>query len=255
MSNTNNIPTKHIFDRTSNYYCDESCHLLNDGFSIMVLGATGCRVVNKNKIYNEIREIKKKHGMDPYFEIKWNKVSPAKVDLYLDLIDYFFCNNNIHFRAVLIKNKLKLNHSLFNHNDHNEWYYKMYYQLLSRIIMWNPNVERNFYLDIKDTQGGYRISKLNEFLKIKFSRYSPSPIKSISQIRSNNSELLQLTDLLIGAISYYHRYSLNNMSSAKKEIILKIINDYYINLNSGTRPNESSFNLFIWTPSEVTPLT
>jgi hypothetical protein len=65
-----------------NVYCDESCHLENDGQKIMVLGAVWCPLEQVRKISEEIREIKIKHQLSPKFEIKWTKVSPAKQAFY-----------------------------------------------------------------------------------------------------------------------------------------------------------------------------
>jgi len=63
-----------------NVYCDESCHLENDGQKVMVLGAVWCPLEKSHEIMLRLREIKKKHGLNPKFEIKWTKVSLGKID-------------------------------------------------------------------------------------------------------------------------------------------------------------------------------
>jgi len=73
-----------------NIYCDESCHLEHDRQEVMVLGAVWCPLQDTRKIAEDVRQIKKQHGLSSRFEVKWTKVSPAKVDFYLDLVDYFF---------------------------------------------------------------------------------------------------------------------------------------------------------------------
>ena len=73
-----------------NVYCDESCHLENDGIKVMALGAIWCPVAKRAEISKRLREIKLKHGLSADFEIKWTKVSKGKLDFYLDVIDYFF---------------------------------------------------------------------------------------------------------------------------------------------------------------------
>lgn len=72
-----------------NIYCDESCHLENDHQKAMVLGAVWCPLDKRREIAVRFREIKHKYGMPPLFEVKWTKISPAKREFYLDLIDYF----------------------------------------------------------------------------------------------------------------------------------------------------------------------
>jgi len=132
-----------------NIYCDESCHLENDGISVMALGAVWCRANRTQDISKRINEITQKHGIPSGIEIKWSKLSPSKRDLYLDLIDYFFIEAGLHFRGILIPNKDKLNHDKFN-QTHNSWYYKMCFRMIEPII--NPTFQYRIYLDIKDTQ-------------------------------------------------------------------------------------------------------
>ena len=84
-----------------NVYCDESNHLEKDGVSIMVLG-TIYVPKEKVKVANKrIREIKEKHGIKPTTEIKWTKVAIGKIQFYLVIIDYFFDNDDLHFRSII----------------------------------------------------------------------------------------------------------------------------------------------------------
>ncbi len=46
-----------------NIYCDESCHLENDRQKAMVLGAVWCPTEKAREIAEQLREIKKRHGM------------------------------------------------------------------------------------------------------------------------------------------------------------------------------------------------
>ncbi|EFS87497.1 hypothetical protein HMPREF2925_00345 [Propionibacterium sp. HMSC075A12] len=66
-----------------NIYCDESTHLPNDGRPYMVLGAIVCPVSRSREVAVRLREIRVKHQIRPDFEIKWTKVSPAKIEFYL----------------------------------------------------------------------------------------------------------------------------------------------------------------------------
>ena len=145
-----------------NVYCDESCHLENDRQKALVLGAVWCPVDKTREIAIRLREIKKKHGMPALFEIKWTKVSPAKKALYLDLIDYFFDDDNLHFRSLIVPDKDRLRHDLFPGQDHDTWYYKMYFDMLKVIL--RPDAFYRIYLDIKDTRGAKKADKLRDVL-------------------------------------------------------------------------------------------
>nr|NKB47276.1 DUF3800 domain-containing protein [Legionellales bacterium] len=135
---------------TYNVYCDESCHLEHDAQKVMVLGAVWSPVNKTHDIHHDLRQLKKKHGLPVNFEIKWVKVSPAKIEFYLDVLTYFFREKCLHFRALIIPDKSSLNHSKFNH-DHDTWYYKMYFDMLK--VIFKPSASYRVYLDIKDTRG------------------------------------------------------------------------------------------------------
>ncbi|GAG55725.1 unnamed protein product, partial [marine sediment metagenome] len=129
-----------------NVYCDESCHLEHDHQDIMVLGAIWCSLEKTRDIACSIRNIKERNGLAQGFEIKWTKVSPGKIGFYADLIDYFFAEEDLHFRA-LIAGKGKLQHGAYG-QSHDEWYFKMYFTMLKAIM--RPNATYRIYLDIKD---------------------------------------------------------------------------------------------------------
>ncbi len=127
----------------------------------MVLGATWCPRDKSKEINKRIREIKKRYDYSDLYELKWKKISPNHYKLYYDVIDYFFDDDDIHFRGVIIPDKRILNHESFN-QSHDEWYYKMIFVLLKNIL--DPSSEYKIFLDYKDIQGGQRIKKLHEVL-------------------------------------------------------------------------------------------
>lgn len=224
-----------------NIYCDESCHLENDGFAVMVLGAIWCKVDRSAPIARRLRDIKEKHDLKPDFEIKWTKVSPAKVEFYLDLVDYFFDDEDLHFRGVIIPNKSRLDHAAFD-QDHDTWYYKMFFTLLEPLI--NPQSGYYVYLDIKDTRSETKRAKLEEVLRN--SRYDSHGqiIRRVQQIRSHESELMQLADLLIGAICHHNRGL--QSSPAKSEVIRRIQRRSSKPLTESTWLREPKLNLLLW---------
>ncbi|GLI56382.1 hypothetical protein PM10SUCC1_18960 [Propionigenium maris DSM 9537] len=223
-------------------YCDESCHLENDGNDIMVLGAISCDDKVKKDIFNEIRAIKEKHGISPYFEIKWTKVSNGKIDMYKELIEYFFDKKELEFRGVVAKGKKKLDHKKYNSGDYNKWYYKMYFLLLNHMISKSDNYR--IFIDIKDTNGGSKVRKLHEVLCNKIYDFEREIVKKVEQIHSDHSEILQLTDLIIGAFSYYHRGL--NSSESKLDIIKLIKEKSGYSLNGKSEYFEKKFNYIVW---------
>jgi Protein of unknown function (DUF3800) len=119
--------------RTYNVYCDESCHLEHDGQKAMVIGAIWCSALHATSHARDFRGIKIKHGLDPHFEIKWTKVSESKIDFYLEILEKFFGSPDLRFRAIIVPDKAKLDHTAHG-QSHEEWYYKMYFDMLKFLI-------------------------------------------------------------------------------------------------------------------------
>jgi hypothetical protein len=230
-----------IMNNHYNIYCDESCHLENDGYGIMVLGAVWCPFSKRREITTRIREIKLRHGLAADFEIKWTKVSPAKKDFYIDVLDYFFDDDDLHFRGILIADKSRLDHSRFN-QTHDDWYYKMYFTMLKTIL--DPKAKYSIYLDIKDTHSGAKERRLLRFLRGHVNDFEANIVKQLQSIRSHESELLQLTDLLIGAIGYLNRGFSSNQG--KLDFIKRFQKRSHRSLRTKTLPLENKVNLFIW---------
>jgi len=229
-----------------NIYCDESCHLLHNTGNAMVFGAVWCSITKKQEAFKRVREIKNNHGFQSDFEVKWNKVSPAKLDFYLNLIDYFFDDDDLHFRALIVPNKSLLNHKAFN-QDHDTFYYKMYFDLLKVIL--SPQSAYNIYLDIKDTRSQHKIMELHNVLRNNHYDYHNQIIKKIQQVHSHEVQLLQITDLLAGAIGYLHRGL--STSTAKTELINRIKERSNYSLLKSTLYKEDKMNIFVWKPKII----
>lgn len=228
---------------TFNVYCDESCHLEKDNQPNMVLGALWCPLEKTRETAVRIREIKKQHGLSADFEIKWVKVSPAKLEFYQDVMDFFFDDDDLHFRG-LIADKTKLRH--LDHNQtHDEWYYKMYFDMLKVILF--PHSRYRIYIDIKDTRNKNKVEhlqKLHEVLSNNLYDFRREVIERVQVVHSHEVEHLQLADLLIGAVSYANRNL--NSSPAKLALVERMRERSGYRLTSKTLYREDKVNLFVW---------
>ena len=231
---------------TYNVYLDESCHLENDGISSMSLGSVWCAMDKTPEVARRIQETKLRHGLSPAFDIKWTKVSPAKVQFYLDLIDLFFDDDDLHFRGVVIPDKSKLDHAKFD-QDHHNWYYKMCFTLLEPILI--PISKYRIYLDIKDTHSSEKCKRLHDVICNSRHDFGKQMIERVQPIRSEESPLLQITDLLLGALNYHVR-GLSTSSTKLKFIdrIRKRTNNWPLGETTWLR--ESKFNVLNWRASE-----
>jgi len=212
----------------------------------MTLGTVYCPTSSVHEANVAIRRIKAEHAFNREAEVKWTKVSAAGVPLYAALLEYFFAQDELHFRALVIPDKSKLHHESFG-QTHDEWYYKMYFEMLKAIL--SPVDRYRVYLDIKDTRGANRVAKLQEVLCNNMYDFSSSIIERVQTVRSDEVELLQLTDLMIGALSYAHRGLSGN--KGKQDLIDLIRERTRLNLMQSTLPRANKFNLFIWQPQAV----
>jgi hypothetical protein len=234
-------------DTLTNIYCDESCHLEHDGQPLMVLGALFCEAKKTREVAERIREIKERHGLPRGFEIKWTKVSPAKVEFFRDVVDYFFDDDDLHFRA-LIADKSRLHHEAFA-QTHDEWYYKMYFGLLKALL--SPDQRYHIYLDIKDTRGAAKVERLHDILCNSMYDFNRRIIGRLQLVRSHEVEQMQLADLLIGAVGYANRGPAT--SAAKQALVERIRKRSGYSLRSTTLLREQKLNLFHWIPQEPRP--
>ena len=228
-----------------NIYCDESCHLEHDGINDMSIGAIWVSKANVLEINSRIREIKMKNKFNVKSEAKWTKVCKKHLQLYLDLVDLFFDISELKFRCLLIPDKSALDHERFN-QTHDDWYYKMYFEMLSYIFD-NSN-EYNTYIDIKDTNSYQKSQKLYEVCCNSIYDFSGESIRKIQPIRSHEVEIMQLVDILIGAVTYANRnFSENHIkSSAKLQVIERIKQRSGRNISRTSMLRDYKFNLFIW---------
>lgn len=229
-----------------NLYCDESCHIEGDHIPVMVLGCVWCDVTDTPHIKEQLKIIKKRHGLAPNFEIKWTKVSSGKLDFYTDVLDYFLTDPKLRFRGLLIPDKSKLDHKRFS-QSHDDWYYKMYFNMLKYMIA--PSNAYRIYLDVKDTRGGPKTRDLQSILCNNIHDFNHKTVQRVEQIRSHESEILQLADLLIGAIGYANRDL--GSSTAKQALLAKLRSRLGPRALTHTSSfSNTKFNLLVWSAQE-----
>ena len=232
-----------------NFYCDESCHLEHDDSNVMVLGAVWCSKEKLHEINARIKQIKMRNNVPVNAELKWTKVAPVKRQVYEDLIQYFFDEKDLHFRGLLIPHKELLKHDEFN-QTHDDWYYKMYFGMLKAMLL--PTERYNIFIDIKDTHSSQKALKLQKVIRNSIYDFSKNIIKQVKPIRSEEVQIMQITDVLIGAFGYKNRIfpTVEKRSQTKADLIKLIQSRSGYSLEKSTLLREDKFNLFIWKARE-----
>lgn len=231
--------------KTIHIYCDESCHLEKDHQHAMVLGAISCSAQHRQRVGRDIKKIKATHGIPASREIKWTQVSPSNFEFYRSLIDMFFDEPCVGFRAVVVPDKQALNHEQFE-NSHDDFYYRMWWQLLRRLI--DDQHLFRIFVDIKDTHSATKLRKLHEVLCNTYYDFDQQRIQSVEAVRSHEVPLVQLADVLTGALS--HRFRDLEGSEAKQKLIAHVRQRSGLTLERSTPPSTRKFNLFVWRPQD-----
>ena len=226
-------------------YCDESCHLEHDHQTAMVLGAVSCPADMRKRLGRAMKALKGRHGIPATREIKWTQVAPSTLAFYRDLVSLFFDEPSLGFRGVVVPNKRALDHDRFD-QDHDDFYYKMWWQLLTRLI--DDQHTFRIFVDIKDTHSNSKLGKLHEVLCNAHYDFNNERIQSIEAVRSHDVPLIQLADVLTGLLSHHFRRIQD--SQAKQALIEHLRARSGLVLDRSTPPAARKFNLFVWRARE-----
>lgn len=237
-------------NKTLLLYGDESCHLDHDGAKYMIIGLVCCAQEDKASLVNDIREILSKHKFNRFSEFKWTKISPGNSKVYKDLFAYFIQDHRIFFRGVMAE-KSQIKNELLG-QSHSEFYGKMYYRAIQYIAvngygMYNQYDNYKIFIDISDTIGRSRIDNLRKiFYKMFVNRDLEKGI-TIQEVRSDEAVLLQLADLICGAIQFLFRSQYRTGKPGKSEISQMLAEQYYLSENQqNIFSNNQKFNILNW---------
>ena len=208
-------------------YCDES-RQSKDRY--MVLGGVVLPAENVDEFNATMHKFRIEQKM--FAELKWTKVSNQKLQQYKRFIEYFFALNNtekLHFHCIIIDNH-QVDYKRFAKGNKELGFYKFYYQLLLHCFgrtYCRKGEDNRFIVHLDYRHTTYKIGTLkvvlNRGMKRKFD-ISTNPFKSIEPRNSKESELIQINDIIIGAIGFQkNKYDLlSGTRRAKKELAIYI---------------------------------
>ena len=169
-------------------------------------------------------------------EFKWNKVSPSYFDYYLSLLDYFFQNDNLRYRCILLESE-KIDNYKFHRGDSELGFYKFYYQLLHHWIL--DFNDYNIFIDLKVNRDRHRLKTLCDVLN---NANLTSVITQVQGLPSEQSLGIQLADFLTGLSTA--KFNNQTTSEAKLKLIERVESEYLKTAISPTPRSESKFNIF-----------
>lgn len=225
-------------------YCDESRQDLlvskdsiTDNNRYVCFGGLIVPLEKRDNLKKEINNLKKKYCINN--EFKWGNVSKNKMNFYLELIDLFFDADNadIEFRCVVI-DAIEVDDEKHNDSDHELGYYKFYYQLLYHWI----DINNNYYIftDFKTNKDRKRLHELRRITNLGKRKEC---VDILQAINSKESAILQLQNILMGAVAYKYNFGAVGKSEAKNEVI-KHVEKYLKHDIMPTTKNCRKFNVF-----------
>lgn len=217
-------------------YCDESgveAFFDKNAHRYAVIGGIWIPAEERSSCKAKINSLKEKYGL--MGEMKWKKVCPSSVNFYKDVIDYFFENTNIRFRAICIKAE-QLNHEKYNLGKGELGFYKFYFQLLQHWLVWN-NIYQIF-VDYKVNGYPHRVFELGKILN----NATSARVSQIQALPSEQSVLIQLADVLTGAVAA--TFNQEYKKGSAKEDILNVFSKHLGHTIKPTFVSEIKFNVF-----------
>lgn len=226
-------------------FCDESCYLQFDNSDIMCIGAIILPDSDLESYKSALKRVKRKYGI--LHELKWNTVSRTHLAMYDEMLRLFF-DSSMVFRSVLIKNKLNIQAHSLERDEYNRFYYSVVERLIRFSIRHNSGSDNSYriFLDLKDNNGKIKLASIHNELTSMIG--TNDRIQSLQNIRSYESQFIQLADIIIGAITYRAR-GLNG-SEAKSHIVKLIEELSGYHLDEGTEPGDDKFAIYDFQPKK-----
>ncbi len=189
----------------------------------MLVGATVVRKVFVRSLYQAMSDFRQEHSM--FSELKWSKVSNQKLAEYKALIDIFFDfleRKALTFHVTTFDNHM-WDHRRFNDNDPDLGISKLYYQLLlHQVVRWHGDLA-TLYICLDRRLSTTPLQKLHRILNAgakKEYKLSFGPVRVLTAKDSKKDDLLQLNDVVLGAVAAYKnkKHEIPGAREAKVEL-------------------------------------
>lgn len=220
-------------------YCDESQpDLLGSQHpqgKFMVIGGLWLPTSEREAFKTEIHELRDRHWIGG--EFKWQKVSPSRETFYRQLVEWFQGKGDqLRFRCIAVDHG-QVDLKLYHEDDQELGFYKFYYQLLHHWIL--DFNEYNIFVDFKSNRRRDRLHVLRQCLDC--SNLS-SEVHDVQAVRSEESVLIQLADVLTGMAAC--RLNGRAREDSAKGRVLQHYEDLYGHRIGPTFKGEQKFNVF-----------
>lgn len=213
----------------------------------MLLGGLWVRAEDVGFIEDEIKKLRIKHGyrnddgqwIDFLGEFKWTKISEKYLPVYKDIVDLFFQlidQNKIRFCVMLVDTHnptvqaydnikrdgyFKLMYQLYLHNCKVPGIYKIYPDRIT-----NPSHKVN----LETLRATLERSLAKKFADLVPPENKPdSYVNNITPVDSKKVQIIQIVDVIIGAVGYFQNRHFQETGARKsKRELMKYVFDKLI---------------------------
>jgi hypothetical protein len=191
---TDSFPKYHV-------YCDESSQTKH---RFIVIGATICQAAIAPRIAATIEHIITPHGGTS--ELKWEKVKRLNLPMYMAVASAFgqmIDGGYLHYYALVVDTNT-VDHKKYNEGNAELGFTKFLFTLLFKFArIYKPEYRFYVFLDERTTQhtpdqmhkalnGRARKQNIRDF----------DPYRLVEFVKSEKSRIIQVTDVITGAIAY-----------------------------------------------------
>jgi len=187
------------------FYCDESSFTASKYAAVSGIAIQSTRVSTVNA---ELAKLKASRGKREASEIKWEKINKHDLPLYDDAVKYFFSlldANIIHYHVVICDFHA-YDHRILNKGSKAKSVSKTYYQLLLYRCcrLYGDRAQLHVRPDTGDCTRELPafLNALNSDARRRFS-LREKPVLSINPTSSTLVNLMQLNDVILGAITFH----------------------------------------------------
>lgn len=177
------------------------------------LGVGGLVVTSQDARAIKAEFARRKADLGISGEAKWNVTKKSNLDKYRELVHWVFQlihADQLHFHCLLVPSQ-RFNHNLRKDGGKNESLKRMYYQLIVHRLGKRHGKVHSLYVFPDKANELKGLEELKRGLNSDLSRKHGCPqdcIKAIEFRESHSEPLLQLNDLLLGAVVYQRTASL-----------------------------------------------
>lgn len=197
----------------------------------MLIGGIWVDELTYNDVSQECKQFKLDNNWKTLTKLNWKNISKQTLPQYKKFIDIFF-KYNLNFKCIILDRKT-VNLKFNEEKDKELGFYKFYYMFLRNCS--EKGHQYYIYLDRMNNRVPNRLQVMRNFLKksiLKFTDYGESyyqkglDIKTLEFVNSNSYDLIQFSDLLLGAIGYHYnkRHLKPDASPHKSELAIYIAN-------------------------------